>query len=223
MMSAMGVASRMFWPLCCTRFWRLATKSSLKSALQHVFSMGTTSLQVVCASAQWTSRAWHPGVNCTCRESLIQSNASLTFFGKFARWTMCFHMESADILCDDREFHTFFSSFPLHMLALSCLMPRCKSSLFQHWTGQCWPRTPVSQVTKSCLKTTMKIKLQMCIYGLHCSIYHCNALSIVQDVMQGTDLYIYMFRVSHWQTSLEKHCTNVSSQTCIVLDYSLYT
>ena len=146
-----------------------------KISLRHVFSMGTTSLQVVYASAQWTSRAWHPGVNCVgnlwfkCIFNILLVN--LLNEQRVWKHGICRYFVIRNSL-------PFSAVFPFHMLALSCLrIPRCKSSFFQHWTRQCWPLTPVSQVSKSCVKTAIKIKIQMSIHGLHCSIYHCNVYS----------------------------------------------
>lgn len=95
MMSAMGVVSRMFWPLCCTRFWRLATKSSLR----HVFSMGT---------GQPPSRLRISPMNEVVHD----------IRGSTARWTKSvFHMESANILCDDKEI-PLSAVFPLSYVGL---------------------------------------------------------------------------------------------------------
>ena len=96
------------------------------------------SLQVVYASAQWT-------------KSCMTSGGQLLDEQKvFSTWNLqIFSVTIRKFLCQQ------FS--PFHMLALSSLrIPRCKSSFFQHWTRQCWPLTPVSQLSKSGVKNNWK-------------------------------------------------------------------
>ena len=106
MMSAMGVVSRMFWPLCCTRFWRLATKSSLR----HVFSMGGSP-----ASKSFTHQPNERVVHDIRGSTALVGNLLVSLLDEqkvFSTWNL--QIFSVTI----RKFPTFVSSFPLSYVGL---------------------------------------------------------------------------------------------------------